>query len=65
MLRQNKLMNKEFYSILAEELLAYVDDDETNTHSSDVPTTWTIYKALAVTGAFGKIYPACEICSME
>ena len=40
-------------------------NDETNTHSTDIPTIGTIHKALAVTRAFSNIYPDCEICSME
>ena len=65
MLRHNKMVKWEFYYELFEDFLSYIDYDETNKHSEDVLTTGTSYKAHAVTRAFGKRYPACEICSME
>ena len=62
--RRNYMVKLAFYSAMDEYLLAYIDDDETNTHSADIPTTGTSHKALAVTRAFGKRYPACGVCSV-
>ena len=64
-LRHNKLVKWEFYSAVAEYLLAYVDDYETNTCSSDIPKSVTSHKTLASTRAFGKIYPSCAIFYLD
>ena len=57
MLKRNKLVKWGLYSAVTEELLSYVDDDETITHFADIPTRGTSHKSIAVTRAFGKEIP--------
>ena len=43
-LRRHNLVKWQFYYVVAEELLEYVDDDKINTRSADIPTAGTSYK---------------------
>ena len=61
----NKTAKGDVYSEVAEDLLAYIENNETNTHSKYITTIWTSNKELAVTRSFGNIYNSGEICSIE
>ena len=55
----------ELYSIVTEDFLVYIDDDDKNKKIVDISTIGTSHKSLAFNSSFGKRYPSCEICSME
>ena len=50
---------------MAEYFLSIIGDNDTNTCFPDTPTIWGNHIVILVIIAFGHIYPACEICSME
>ena len=50
---------------MAEDLLSYIDYDETNINYAYITTTGTRHNSLVATRAFGRRYPVCEICYIE
>ena len=58
-------MKWDLYSLFDEGFLSCVNDYKTNIHSTDIPTTVKIHKALTFTRSFGKRYYDCEKYYME
>ena len=65
-MRRNKFLKWQFYATAAEELMAYIDEDEAENILN--PTAYSVQGHVPhpITKEFlGKKYPHCMLCSME
>ena len=64
--RRNKLLKWQFYATAAEELMAYIDEDEAENILTPKAYSVQGHSPRPITKEYlGKKYPHCMICSME
>ena len=65
-MQRNKLLKWQFYATAAEELMAYIDEDEAQNIFTSTALSLQGHAPKPIDKEYsGKKYPHCMICSME